>query len=122
MRADHRAARGIAVARQAEIGVEAGIVPDLQPFAAGERLEEGQRARLDLREGRAADALRVGRHPRDLVEEMGGEAQFLRPVVAGGLAQRGHGAASMKTTPSFCSSSITVPIRSRTEASFSRSR
>ncbi len=122
MRSDDDEALGVTVAGQGEVGVGARVVPDLQPVIAGEVLEETKRIRLDRREGRAAHALRIGRTGGDRLEEIARGFEVDVAIVGGLRLERGHGAVSMKTTPAFCSSSMTVPTRSRTETMFSRSR
>jgi hypothetical protein len=126
MRSDEGEPFRLALAGKREIGVQSGIIPDLQPLAPRKSLEILERPRLDRREGRTADAFRIRRHCRDLAEQPTDDLEFRRMIerLLDRMPDRGeapHGAASMKTTFSPCSSSITVPMSSRTEESPSAS-
>ncbi len=117
MGADDDETFGIAILRKREKRVTACIVPDRQPLGLRHILQIFQRPRLDLGKGRTTDAFHIRRHARDIIEQARGERMVLRPNVGERSGLRVHGAASMKTTASSCSPSITVPIRSFTDES-----
>ena len=122
MRPDHDIAVGVAIVGKGEIGVLSGIVPDLEPVSACVVLEEPERLGLDAREGGPADAFGVGRPGGDFLEQIARNVDVASDLVGRDLSRRCHGAASMNTTPAFCSPSITVPMISRTDLIRSLSR